>query len=80
VTRNKAEGHTEQVEFLAAIPPLGSAIKVHGEAGGRITLDVDDSQLPDLLRLVAWRDQLLRVVVQPAGLRSSAQRNAPDEL
>lgn len=55
----------ERAEFVAVIPSIASAIKIHGESGARIMFDVDDQQLAEVLKLVAMRDGLLRVTVEP---------------
>lgn len=54
-----------RAEFVAVLAPVATAIRVHGDAGARITLDVDDSNLPEALKLIAWRDCILRVTIEP---------------
>jgi hypothetical protein len=54
---------SERVEFLAVIAPISSAIKI-GDAGARLTLDIDEQSLADMLPLVAMRDMLLRVRIE----------------
>lgn len=54
------------VSFLASIPSLQSALTIAGDGGGRLKLDVDDSQIDKLLKLLDWRGQLLRVTVELA--------------
>ena len=51
--------------FYATIPNIATAIRVHGESGGRIQLDVDDTGLAEMLKLVLWRERLLRVTIEP---------------
>jgi hypothetical protein len=60
----------QRVEFLAVIAPIQSAIKI-GDAGARLTLDIDEQSLADMLPLINMRDALLRVVVQVATDRQS---------
>ncbi len=55
----------EKATFYAVIPSTQSAIRVHGESGGRIEFDVDDTSIADMLKLVLWRDRLLKVTVEP---------------
>lgn len=57
---------SESVTFLASIPPLQSALTVAGDGGGRLRLEFDDSQLPEVLNMMAWRGELLRVTVEKA--------------
>ena len=54
----------EQATFYATIPNIASAIRVHGESGGRIQLDISDSELAEALRLVAWREKLLKITIE----------------
>lgn len=52
-------------EFEAVIPSNMSAIRIHGESGMRIQLDVDETNLPEALKLVLWRERVLRVTIEP---------------
>jgi len=58
---------TEQdaITFDAVIPSNMSALRIHGESGMRITLDVDETNLPEALKLVLWRERVLRVTIEP---------------
>jgi len=56
----------ESADFDAVIPSTATAIRIHGDEGMRLTLDVDETNLPDALRLLSWRGRLLRVTVRPA--------------
>lgn len=52
-------------EFSASIPPLASAVNVSGEGGARIKLDVPESDLAEVMKLIAYgRERELRVVVR----------------
>jgi len=53
------------ITFLAVIPSNMTAIRIHGESGMRLTLDVDEQSLPEALKLVLWRERVLRVTVEP---------------
>lgn len=53
-----------KIMFLASFPPIQSAIKI-GEDGARIQLDIPESELSNALPLVAMRDMVLRVTVEP---------------
>lgn len=57
----------DRAEFEAIIPDTATAIQVHGGGGCRLRLDVDESNLPEALRLVMWRDMTIKVTVEPAG-------------
>ena len=49
------------VEFPATIPQLETAIKIHGEGGARIQLDVAESDLGKFLPALAYRGKRLLV-------------------
>ena len=55
----------QEAKFSAALPSTMTAIRVHGDCGARITLDVDDKQMAEVLKLVLWRDCGLEVTVRP---------------
>lgn len=55
---------TESITFLAAFPDIQGQLKV-GRDGMRIALDVPESDLAAALRLVLWRDKVLRITVEP---------------
>jgi hypothetical protein len=56
----------ERAVFEAVIPSTATAIRIHGDEGMRLTLDVDESNLPKALDLVCWRGRLLKVTIEPA--------------
>ena len=47
------------------IPSTVTAIRIHGDEGMRLTLDVDESNLPAALGLLTMRGRLLKVTVEP---------------
>ena len=53
--------------FLAIIPNIGTAIKIHGDGGWRIQLDIDASQEGAALELLTMRGKVLRVTVEVEG-------------
>lgn len=57
---------SERAEFEAVIPSTATAIRVHGDEGMRLTLDVDESNLPAALDVLTMRGRLLRVTIEPA--------------
>jgi len=53
--------------FEAAFPPIQSAIKVYGDRQGmRIQLDIPESEMAEAIGLLAWRERVLKVTVEPA--------------
>jgi hypothetical protein len=63
---SKTKPSTEAVTFLASMPDVLSQMKI-GKDGMRIQLDVPESELAAALRLVMWRDRVLRITVEPEG-------------
>ncbi len=52
--------------FRAIIAPTPSAIKISGDGnGGRILLEVCETELGDALELLALRNVLLKVTIEP---------------
>jgi hypothetical protein len=51
-------------QFNAIIPDITAALKVSGEGAGRLTLDMDETQLPEVLKAVALgKGRLLTVMI-----------------
>jgi hypothetical protein len=59
----------EKATFEATLPPILSAVKVSGDGGLRIQLDVPQTDEADALKLLLWRERVLRVTVEPANDR-----------
>jgi hypothetical protein len=55
---------TDSITFLACLPDILSQMKI-GKDGMRLQLEVPESDLAEALKLVLWRDKLLRVTVTP---------------
>jgi hypothetical protein len=56
---------TEPITFLATIRPIQSALSVHGGGdGARLTLDIPETELPAIARLLMARGVRLRVCVE----------------
>jgi hypothetical protein len=52
------------VSFRASIPPMETAIKIHGEGGARIQLDVAESDLAGFLPALVMRGKALMVTFE----------------
>ena len=53
--------------FLAIIDDTASALKISGSGnGGKLILAFDDTQIPEALKAVLLREQLLRVTIEVA--------------
>jgi hypothetical protein len=56
---------SDKVTFLAAFPPIQSAIKITGAGDGmRIQLDIPESEMGNAIELLAWRQRVLKVTVE----------------
>ena len=62
----KAGRHTSAsgVSFRASIPPTETAIKIHGEGGARMLLDIAEDDLQGFLPALAMRGKTLRVTLE----------------
>jgi len=49
------------VTFPATIPPMETAVKIHGEGGARIMLDVAEINLGKFLPAIAFRGKSISV-------------------
>ena len=55
----------EPATFRASFPPVLSAIRMAGDGGMRIMLDVPETDMPEALKLLMWKGSVLRVTVGP---------------
>ena len=53
-----------ELTFLASIAPLQGAIKIAHDAGGRVVLDIPESEMPALMRMVLYRGVVLKVTIE----------------
>ena len=56
---------SESATFVATLPPLLSAIRISGDGGCRIMLDVPESEMGEAVKLLMWRQKALRITVEP---------------
>ncbi len=52
------------VTFRASIPPMETAIKIHGEGGARLQLDIAESDLGGFLMALPMRNKVLLVTLR----------------
>ena len=57
---------SRSVTFPATIPPIETAIKVHGDGGARMILDIAESDLGAFLPAFAMRGKRLDVTLEEA--------------
>ena len=53
----------DDVTFLASFPPIQSAIKIDGNGGARIQLDVPETEVGNFIRAMMWRGMRLKVTI-----------------
>ena len=58
---------TKSVSFTASIPPIETAIKIHGDGGARLILDIAESDLGAFLPAFAMRGKRLKVILEYTG-------------
>lgn len=57
-----------RITFLASLPPIQSALSVSGDrAGGRLKLDIPESELPQALKVLLLSGKVFRVTVETEG-------------
>lgn len=54
-----------KIEFVASLPQIQSAIKISGGDGSRIQMDVPDTDLAAVVRLLAFKNKVFKVTVEP---------------
>jgi len=47
------------------LPPILSAIRMAGDGGMRIMVDIPETDMPEALKLLMWKGQVLRMTVGP---------------
>jgi len=52
------------VTFTASIPPIETAIKIHGDGGARVLLDIAEDNLAGFLPATAMRGKILTVTLE----------------
>ena len=56
----------KEVTFRASIPPMDTAIKIHGEGGARVQIDIAEEDLKDFLPALPLRQKVLLVTLKEA--------------
>jgi len=57
-------GMSEPLTFLASIAPLQSAITIASDGGARVKIDIPESEMPAIVRLMLYRGQRLRITIE----------------
>ena len=68
MTKRKPDQPTpgRSVTFRASIPLIETAIKIHGEGGARLQLDIAESDLAGFLPALVMRGKVLNVTLEEA--------------
>jgi hypothetical protein len=53
----------DPIVFLAALPPIQSAISLDGNGGARIKLDVPETEMDAVMRLAGLRGVVFQVTI-----------------
>ena len=54
----------DSVTFTASIAPLQTAICICSDGGARIKIDIPESEMDAVVRLLAMREMVLRITVE----------------
>jgi hypothetical protein len=68
-----ASPKAKPVTFTASIPPIETAIKIHGDGGARLILDIAEDCLAEFLAAFSMRGKILKVTLKETnsdGIRS----------
>lgn len=70
-----SDSEVHQITFLAAFPPIQTAIKIAGDNDGmRVQLDIPESEMASAVDLLAWRRKVLKVTIE---VETSNERESP---
>lgn len=66
------------ITFTASIPPIETAIKIHGDGGARMILDIAEDCLKEFLPACSMRGKILHVTLKETtsdGIRSKHKKS-----
>lgn len=56
----------DKIIMIASLPPIQSAVNLDGQEGNaRVKLDIPQSELPQVIKLMLYRGQVFRITVEP---------------
>jgi len=55
---------SEPLTFIASIAPLQSAITIAHDGGARVKIDIPESEMPAIVRLMLMRGRVLRITIE----------------
>ena len=53
-----------EIEFIASLPDIQSAINIGGDGSTRVKLDIPESELAEAMKLVLFKGQAFRVKIE----------------
>lgn len=53
-----------EIEFIASLPDIQSAISIGGDGATRVKLDIPESELAEAVKLVMLKGQAFRVKIE----------------
>lgn len=72
----------DAVTFKGYFPPIQSAIKIDGQGGARIQLEIPESEVGNFIKAMTWRGKILVVTMEPevlTNLDASEETEANDD-
>jgi hypothetical protein len=56
----------QKIQFIASIPNIASAVTIGGDQATRLKIDVAQSELPEVLKLISfYSEKPFRVTIEP---------------
>lgn len=56
----------DKITMIASLPPIQSAVNLDGQEGNaRVKLDIPQSELPQVIKLMLYRGQAFRITIEP---------------
>lgn len=56
----------DKITMIASLPPIQSAVNLDGQEGNaRVKLDIPQSGLPQVIKLMLYRGQAFRITIEP---------------
>lgn len=63
----------DPLTFTASIAPLQSAITIASDGGARVKIDIPESEMPAIVRLMLYRGMALKITLEP--LQNKPEQN-----
>jgi|LFRM01.1.fsa_nt_gb hypothetical protein len=54
-----------KIEFVASLPQIQSAVKISGGDGSRVQLDIPDTELAAVVKLLTYKNKVFKVTIEP---------------